>query len=201
MRLRIALAALALVAPLAVPAAAIDAKTEPRQAIADAYRALTRLKSYRIRSTTSGKTTSTTVFEYLAPDRYRMTTERAETVVTPGATYVRYKGGRWAIAPVDVSELIARFRDPKELREVEDAEQSKDFRALGTDALDGINAYVYQYATGVAGQATLAKVWIGAESGLLLKRESEAGYGAEKVRSVQTFDYDRDIMIDPPIHG
>jgi len=33
------------------------------------------------------------------------------------------------------------------------------------------------------------------------KKETDSEYGAEKVRSVQVFDYDRDIMIDAPIHG
>jgi len=200
-RLRAALAALPVAAALLAPQLrALDEKTEPKQALADGFRALLRVKAYRIRSTTTAKTTSTSVFEYRAPDRYRMITERAETVVTPGATYVKYKGGRWAIAPVDVSELISRFRDPKELREVEDP-QSKDFKSLGPEVVDGVPTLVYQYTTLVEGQTSTSKVWLAAANGLPQKKETEAAYGAEKVRSAQTFEYDRDISIDPPIHG
>jgi outer membrane lipoprotein-sorting protein len=195
-----------LLAPLAlvlagVAAHPVDEKTDPKQALLDAYRGLKNLKSYRIIATTTAKTTSTTTLEYVAPDRYRMVTDRAETVVTRGATYIRYKNGRWAIAPVDVSELIARFHDPKEVQEIADPAASRDFKSLGPEVFDGASTFVYQYTTVVEGQKSVAKVWLLAESGLPRKKETDSEYGSEKVRSVQVFEYDRDIMIDPPIHG
>jgi hypothetical protein len=194
-----------LLAPLALllggAAYRLDEKTDAKQALLDAYRRLKNLKSYRIRATTTAKTTSTTVLEYVAPDRFRMVTDRAETVVTRGATYIRYKNGRWAIAPVDVSELIARFRDPKELQEIADPAASRDFKSLGPEVFDGTPTFVYQYTTVLDGQTSVAKVWLLAESGLPRKKETNSEYGSEKVRSVQVFEYDRDIMIDPPIHG
>jgi len=193
----LAAAALSLVAS---SAGALDEKTEPRQALLDGYRLQTRIKSFRIRSTTAAKTTSTTVLEYVAPDRFRMVTERAETVVTPGATYVRYKGGRWAIAPVDVSELIARFREPKELKEIADPAVTKDFKALGPEILDGDQTFVYQYTSAPAEQAAVSKVWLLAPSGLPKKKEADSEYGSEKIHSTQVFEYDRDIKIEAPIY-
>jgi outer membrane lipoprotein-sorting protein len=188
-------------AALALPggaAAALDEKTDPKQALLDAYHGVVKLKSYRIISTTTAKTTSTTVLEYQAPDHFRMVTDRAETVVTPGATYVKYKGGRWAMAPVDVSELIARFREPKELKEIE---TSQDFRLLGPETVNGTPTLVYQYVTVVDGQRTVSKAWLMAGRGLPVKKESTSEYASEKVSSVLDYDYDRDITIDPPIHG
>ncbi len=179
----------------------LDEKSDPKQALVDAYRGLKNLKSYRIIATTTAKTTSTTTLEYVAPDRFRMVTDRAETVVTRGATYIRYKNGRWAIAPVDVSELIARFRDPKELQEIADPAVSRDFKSLGPEVFDGTPTFVYQYTAVVDGQTSVAKVWLLADSGLPRKKETDSEYGSENVRSVQVFEYDRDIMIDPPIHG
>jgi len=194
-----------LLAPLALllggAAYRLDEKADAKQALLDAYRRLKNLKSYRIRATTTAKTTSTTILEYVAPDRFRMVTDRAETVVTRGATYIRYKNGRWAIAPVDVSELIARFHEPKELQEIADPAASRDFKSLGPEVFDGTATFVYQYTTVLDGQTSVARVWLLAESGLPRKKETDSEYGSEKVRSVQVFEYDRDIMIDPPIHG
>ncbi|HKC24275.1 MAG TPA: hypothetical protein VKF32_06015, partial [Thermoanaerobaculia bacterium] len=148
----------------------LDEKSDPKQALVDAYRGLKNLKSYRIIATTTAKTTSTTTLEYVAPDRFRMVTDRAETVVTRGATYIRYKNGRWAIAPVDVSELIARFRDPKELQEIADPAVSRDFKSLGPEVFDGTPTFVYQYTAVVDGQTSVAKVWLLPDSGLPRKK-------------------------------
>lgn len=198
---RLRLAALTTAAVLALPAAragGLDEKTDPKQALVDAYRGVVKLKSYRIVSTTTAKTTSTTILEYQAPDHFRMVTDRAETVVTPGATYVKYKGGKWAMAPVDVSELIARFREPKELKEIE---ASQDFKLLGPETVGGAATLVYQYTTALDGQKTVSKVWLIAGRGLPWKKESTSEYASEKVSSVLEYEYDRDITIDPPIHG
>jgi hypothetical protein len=198
---RFAFAALTTAAVLSLPAmgeGGLDEKTDPKQALLDAYRGVVKLKSYRIISTTTAKTTSQTILEYQAPDHFRMVTDRAETVVTPGQTYVKYRGGKWSMAPVDVSELIARFREPKELKEIE---ASQDFKLLGPETVDGVPTLVYQYTTALEGQKTISKVWLIAGKGLPWKKESTSDYASERVSSVLEYDYDRDIYIDPPIHG
>jgi hypothetical protein len=190
-------AAVLLVAACA-PLLALDERTDPKQALLDGYRALSRVKSYRVRSTTSAKTVSTTVLEYVAPDRVRMITDRAETIVTPGATFIRYKGGLWSVAPVNVSELVSSFRHPKELDELADP-RTTDFKALGAELLEDVQTFVYQYTTSVDEHSTIARVWLGAADGLPRKKETESEYASEKVKSVRLIEYDREISIRSPI--
>lgn len=198
---RIAFASLALTSlltfsALARRADAIDETTDPKQALLEAFKGLQHVKSYRIRSTTIARSVSTTLLEYVAPERFRMVTDRAETIVTRGATYIRYKGGKWAIAPVDVSELIAKFRDPKDLDEVA---QAREIRLVGPELLDSVPTLVYQYVNGEASQPTTTKVWVKVSDGLPKKKEAGSEYGSEKIRSVQIIEYDPNISIQSPL--
>lgn len=190
-------------------AAAISPEENPLDVMSKAMRSQLDAKSFRahIDSTAGDGASSTSVVEYVAPDRYRMVVEaktggqnvKLEYLVVGGATYIKGPDGRWVRTPVDAGALIKGFRDPKMLDELK---KTTDIKFVGRDTLEGQPMLVYEYTQtnplGVKMKA-VSKTWLSAADGLPRKTETEGELDGKKTQTVVTIsDYNTDIKIEAP---
>lgn len=187
----------------------ISENDKPLDAMTKAVHAQLDAKSYRahVDMTASNGTTSKLTIEYVAPDRYHMTTESqtggrqfsVEYVIVGKDTYMKTNGGAWARFPVDMTPMLAAVRNPKML---DDLAKTADVRLVGADTLDGAPVLVYEYTmTNPAGMnlKSTAKTWVSVADGLPRKTESESEMSGVKTKSVATLtDYNTDIKIELP---
>ena len=190
-------------------AAAISPDENPLDVMAKAMRAQLDAKSFRahIVSTAGDGASSTSVVEYVAPDRYRMVVEaktgaqtvKLEYLVVGGATYIKGPDGRWVRSPVDAGALIKGFRDPKMLEELK---KTTDIKFAGRDTLEGQPMLVYEYTqTNPLGMKMKvnSKTWLSEADGLPRKTESEGELEGKKTQTVINIsDYNTDIRIEAP---
>ncbi|MCA1594119.1 MAG: hypothetical protein LC754_16000 [Acidobacteria bacterium] len=191
-------------------AAVISADDKPLDVMTRAMRAQLDAKSYRahITSSTDNGTNSTMVVEYVAPDRYRMTREgqaggkayNMEYVITGDGMFLKAPNGQWVKSPIDASEMIKAFRDPKMLEELA---KTGDVKFIGADVLDGMPMLVYQYTQtnplGMKMKST-AKTWLAVTDGLPRKTETDGEFEGMKTKTLVTIsDYNSDIRIESPI--
>ena len=192
----------------------ITASIDPRGELTKSMSAVIAAKSYRARWVTASDSgsNSTTVMEFVAPDRYRILreadlrgrTSKNETIIVGQDTYMKMGDSPWQKVPVKMGELIAQFRNPKVIEEIS---KSADVKFIGPESVDGSPAMVYQYTYNdpqVRGFKTTAKTWIGAASNLPLKTESEseADMMGKTVKSKSTItysDFGTDIKIERPM--
>jgi hypothetical protein len=169
--------------------------------ITKAMRAQLDAKSYRARmeSTFAGQNTARVV-EFVAPDRFRMTSDTDEIIVVGPESYRRAKGGQWQKFPANIGSMVNAFRDPKMIDELTKNAQVK---FLGPEVLDGTPTLVYEYTLANAfgtNMTSTSKTWIGASDSLPRKSETEAEINKQKSKTVITFyDYNASINIEPPI--
>jgi hypothetical protein len=192
--------------------AAISENDKPVDVMTKAMRAQLDATSYRahVTSSTDDGTINKMVIEYASPDRYRMTGEgqgggagqgfKMEYVIAGGATYIKNPNGGWVKSPIDGSEMIKAFRDPKMLDELA---KTADVKFVGADMLDGAPMLVYQYTQnnpmGMKVRNT-AKTWLSVADGLPRKTETEGEFEGKKIKtSITISDYNADIKIDAPV--
>ena len=192
-------------------AAVISASDNPHDVLLKAMRAQFEAKSYRAHVTTSadGGPAHNMVIEYVAPDRYRMVREAQagdregtmrEFVIVGSGTFIKGPSGQWVRSPVDATEMVKSFRDPKMLDEMA---KTTDAKLLGPELLDGTPTLVYQYTQnnpmGMKMKST-AKTWLAVADGLPRKTEVEGEFSGMKTKTlVTTSDYNSDIKIEAPI--
>jgi hypothetical protein len=191
--------------------AAISESDKPLDVMLKAMRTQLDAKSYRAHATSTlpDGTTNKMLIEYVAPDSYRMTqagqggaagNSTMEYVIVKGAMYMKMPNGQWAKSPVDVSEMIKAFRDPKIL---DDLAKMADVKFVGRDTLDGAPMLVYQYtqnnSMGMKLKST-SKTWVAVANGLPRQTESEGEFNGSKTKTLITMsDYNADIKIESPV--
>lgn len=191
-------------------AGVISADDKPLDAMTRAMRSQLDAKSYRAHVTsTNGDINSAMVIEYVAPDRYRMTTDaqggaagkgfKMEYVIVGGATHIKTPDGKWIKSPVDASGIVKAFRDPKMLDELT---KTADVKFIGPDTIDGAPMLVYQYTQnnpmGMKLKST-SKTWLSVADGLPRKTETEGEFDGKKTKTLVTIsDYNADIKIESP---
>jgi hypothetical protein len=195
-----------------IGAPAITASDKPLDVMTKAMRAQLDAKSYRahVTSTLADGVPSKMLIEYVAPDSFRMTRagqgggtdgdSTMEYVIVRGAMYMKTPDGAWAKSPVDASEMIKSFRDPKMLDELA---KTADVKFIGPDTLDGAPMLVYQYTQnnpmGMNLKST-AKTWLSVADGLPRKTETEGEFNGQKTKTLITIsDYNADIKIESPL--
>ncbi|HEX8130226.1 MAG TPA: hypothetical protein VF527_14070 [Pyrinomonadaceae bacterium] len=191
--------------------AVISANDKPLDVMTKAMRAQLDAKSYRAHVTTTlADGTSNKMFiEYAAPDSFRMTSAGQggaagnpgmEYVIVRGAMYMKTPNGQWAKSPIDASEMIKAFRDPKMLDELE---KTADVKLVGPDTLDGVPMLVYQYTqTNPMGMKlkSTSKTWLSVADGLPRKTETDGEFDGKKTKTLITMsDYNADIKIEAPV--
>lgn len=191
-------------------AGVISPTDKPLDVLTRATRGQLDAKSYRanIKTTSSTNTTSAIAIEYAAPDHYHMTTHSQaagrdttlEYIIVGKDTFMKMNAGAWQRFPVNMSQMINSFRDPKFIDEIT---KSSDVKFVGADTLDGSPMLVYEYTLdNVAGMKikTHAKTWVAVSDGLPRKSESEGEFSGVKTKTEMTvFDYNSDIKIEAPI--
>jgi hypothetical protein len=191
-------------------ASVISADDKPLDVMTKAMRSQLDAKSYRAHVTSSlgDGTNNAMVIEYVAPDRYRMTSDvqvggkgmKQEFVIVGGGTYMKMPNGGWVKSPVDASGIVKAFRDPKMLDELA---KTADVKFVGAETLDGTPMLVYQYTQnnpmGMKLKST-AKTWLSVADGLPRKTETEGEFNGQKTKTLVTIsDYNTDIKIESPI--
>jgi hypothetical protein len=191
-------------------AAIISADDKPLDVMTKAMRAQLDAKSYRahVTSTLDGGTPNKMIIEYVAPDRYRMVNDvqvggrgvSQEFIIVGNGSYLKAPNGQWIKSPVDASEIVKGFRDPKMLDELA---KTADVKFVGPDTLDGAPMLVYQYTQvnpmGLKMTST-AKTWLSVADGLPRKTETEGEFSGKKTKTLVTIsDYNSDIKIESPV--
>ncbi len=179
---------------MATPIVSGDAK----DALLKVFAAQQAAKAYRATATvdSNGKTTHRTV-EYVAPDRYHMKTDTAEVIIIGNKAY-QNANGKWtenaALAGLFQPVLDEFKKMPVEMTDV---------KIVGTDDVNGVKAAVYQFnSSAKVGDQTVnsaVKVWANPANNLPVKQEVTGAFSGVKSTTTQTFDYDPNLKIDPPM--
>lgn len=184
--------------------------------IASALQAQLSSKSFRSTSvSTSGNGTSTTVIEYVAPDRIHLIRTNSgaatpsETIAIKGKGSWQKTGGKWEKSPVDLSDIVFAFLDPKNLDQLKSTIDLGTVQFVGAELLGTTPTFVYQYDQDIkgagAGGADLKgtyKVWVGATDHRVYKVEGDSDSATKagaKIHTLVTYEYDLNIQIDQPI--
>jgi hypothetical protein len=209
--------------PTTVPSPAATSNNAPPASgsgaldlIANAMRAQASAKSFRSTTLTTTETgaTSTTVLEYVAPDRVHMLRtssagQGSESITIKGQGTWQKINGKWTKSPVDMSAAMFAFLDPKLVDQVKTSVNIGTLQLIGPDLLGTTPTFVYQYnmdIKGVGGDGGdlkgSYKVWIGVTDHRVYKEEGDTDSlttpGA-KIHSINTYEWDINIQIQPPI--
>ncbi|HEY0097805.1 MAG TPA: hypothetical protein VGB76_02525 [Pyrinomonadaceae bacterium] len=190
--------------------AAISETDKPLDVMTRAMRAQLDAKSYRAHVTTTlaDNAPNKMIIEYVAPDRYRMVNDMQvggksvsqEFIIVGNGSYIKAPNGQWMRSPVDASEIVKGFRDPKMLDELA---KTADVKFVGADVIGGAPMLVYQYTqNNPMGMQlkSVSKTWLSVADGLPRKTESEGEFQGKKTKTlVSISDYNADIKIESPI--
>lgn len=195
--------------------AALLASGDPQAVVTNARQSLTSQKAYRVRSTSvvsiGGGQTTTSVREFVAPDRTHNIGEGREVITIGNIMYVK-KDGAWQNLGTQMSDMAEKMKERvQQLSPEEKAEATKglsvgDYKSLGDEMLDGVPTAVYemhsQFDTKVQGVGSIVmitKFWIGKSDGLFHKEESDGVEAGMKIKTTKTYEYDPNITIEAPI--
>jgi outer membrane lipoprotein-sorting protein len=155
------------------------------------------IKSFKASMNGEGQTPMRTEMEYVAPDRYRVSTGNAMNVVIIGRTTYMKIGDRWQKMDLPLENAIS------EMRTAFNKEAMKwvsDVKYTGDDTVNGKAAYVYQYHG--KGPENVSehesKLWIAKSNGLPIKVEATYKSGNLKSMTIE-YDYDTPVSIEPPV--
>jgi hypothetical protein len=194
--------------------AALLASGDPQAVVTNAMMSLRTQQAYRIRSTAvmagAGQGT-TSVMEFVAPDRRHNIDDRREVITIGKIMYVK-KDGEWKNMGTQMSDMADKMKDRvQQLSPEEKAEATKglsvgDYKSLGDELLDGVPTGVYEmrskFDTKQAGLPTIemvTKYWIAKSDGLFRKEVSDGEEAGMKVKTTRTYEYDANIRIEAPI--
>ena len=168
--------------------------------LAQAISAQLAAKSYRARMDTvfEEQDRSATV-EFVAPDRFHMTSDFAENIAIGSNTWMKVENKSWQKSPVDMSQALKQFRNPKMLEEMR---KNTTVKALGPDTLDGMPMNVFETITANApgtDSPVHGKIWVGAADNLPRRAETVGEFkGKTSKVTITYFDYNADIKIEAP---
>lgn len=179
---------LALACPLALAA--------PKDELHDAFAKFLQAKSFRATTTDvkNGKPVSTV--EFAAPDRYRVDSDGRRNLIIGDSMYLDMDGQLMKVPVPGVGRMIAQYRDPQFLAEIEGG---LVVQALGEETVDGEPAKVYAYRVTRPARAD-AKTWVSQKNGLPIQTESTGsllGHVSTTRVRYSGFD-DPSIRIDAP---
>ncbi len=190
------------------------ASGDPQAVVANAMQSLRTQQAYRVRSTSvvsiGGGQTTTSVREFVAPDRTHNIGDGQEVIIIGKIMYIK-KGGEWQNLGTQMSDMAEKMKQRvQQLSPAERAEATKgltaDYKSLGDETLDGIPTAVYEMhggfdpkVQGVGSLAMVTKYWIAKSDGLVRKEESDGEEAGIKVKTTSTYEYDPNIRIEAPI--
>jgi hypothetical protein len=193
---------------------ALLASGDPQAVVANAMQSLKSQQAYRVRSTSvvsiGGGQTTTSVREFVAPDRTHNIGDGREVITIGNIMYVK-KDGAWQNLGTQMSDMQEKMKEQvQKMSAAERADATKgltaDYKSLGDEMLDGIPTAVYEMhgafdtkVQGVGSIAMVTKYWIAKSDGLFRKEESDGEEAGMKVKTTRTYEYDPNIRIEAPI--
>ena len=133
------------------------------------------------------------------PDRFHARNAGGEFILVPGKTWMK-QGGQWMAMPMDMSAM-AKSYGPEAMRQMFD--NMTNAKDLGESTLEGRKVRGYEYDTFVTMMGFKAeshvKVWIDADTKVVVRQESDTSAGGQQSKVVQEYEYDSSISIDPPM--
>jgi predicted small lipoprotein YifL len=195
--------------------AALLASGDPQAVVTNAMMSMRTRPAYRIRSTAVmagvGGQGTTSVMEFVAPDRTHNIDGRREVITIGKIMYVK-ENGEWKNLGTQMSDMTDKMKDRlQQLSPEEKAEATKglsvgNYKSLGDELLDGVPTGVYemhsQFDTKVQGVGSIemvTKYWIAKSDGLFRKEESNGSEAGMKIKTTKTYEYDPSIKIEAPI--
>jgi hypothetical protein len=195
--------------------AALLASGDPHAVVTNAMMSMRTQQAYRIRSTAvmagAGGQGTTSVMEFVAPDRRHNIDDGREVITIGKIMYVK-KNGELKNMGTQMSDMADKIKDRvQQLSPDEKAEATKglnvgDYKSLGDEVLDGVPTRVYemhsQFDTKVQGVGSIVmvtKYWIAKSDGLFRKQESDGVEAGMKIKTTETYEYDPSIRIEAPI--
>lgn len=195
--------------------AALLASGDPQAVVTNAMMSMRTQQAYRIRTTAlmvgAGGQGTTSVMEFVAPDRRHNIDGRREVITIGKIMYVK-EDGEWKNLGTQMSDLTDKMKDRiQQLSPEEKAEATKglsvgDYKSLGDELLDGVPTGVYEmrskFDTKQAGLPTVevvTKYWIAKSDGLFRKQESNGEEAGMKIKTTETYEYDPSIKIEAPM--
>ena len=179
----------------------VSGADNPLDVLSKAVSAQLEAKSFRARMTTAidGGKESTRIVECIAPDRFHISGDQDEMILTGGNVYMKTGGGEWTRLLFDPTQMINQIRDTKQLDEIR---KSTDVVPIGAETVDGVPTMAYRYTMknpfGM-NSTSICKMWVSLADSLPRKMEVEGEFNKTKTRSVVTYyDYGADIKIEPP---
>src|ERR1700682_272320 len=193
---------------------ALLASGDPQAVVTNAMLSLRTQQAYRVRSTSvvsiGGGQTTTSVREFVAPDRTPNIENGREVIIIGKIMYVK-KGAEWQNLGTQMSDMQEKMKDQvQNMSATQKAGATKgltaDYKSLGDEMLDGIPTAVYEMHSqldtkveGVGSIVTITKFWIGKSDGLFHKEESNGEEAGMKVKTTKSYEYDPSIKIEAPI--
>ena len=138
--------------------------------------------------------TSTSIIDYVAPDRFRVQNETSEIIVIGDTTY-QNDGNGWDILEVNMAAIINQYRNASILEKI----TLSNLQVLTDETLDGKPCTVYSYTQDFEGIVSEDKLWVEKSTGLPLKLESQGDVLGTASRSVTLYDYDSGLEIAAPM--
>jgi hypothetical protein len=174
------------------------ASADPKAALDSSLKKQLGLNSYSgtLVGEFQGKST-TSLIEYLAPDRYHMKNSVVEAILIGKTTYVSL-AGKWMKLNMDMTSLINSFRNPALLEA-----GISNAAYIGTDQVNGAAADVYSYTSTAnfngSKLSANVKVWITRQDNLPAKMEVTGQVGGVNTLSTIKYDYSSKVTIEPPM--
>jgi hypothetical protein len=190
------------------------ASGDPQTVVTNSMVLLGTQPAYRVRSTSvvsvGGGHTTTSVREFVAPDRTHNIGDGHEVIMIGKIMYIK-KNGEWQNLGTQMSDMAEKMKQQaQQLSPAERAEATKgvtaDYKSLGDEILDGTPTAVYEMrggldpkVEGVGSIAMVTKYWIAKSDGLVRKKETDGQEAGMTVKTTSTYEYDPAIRIEAPI--
>ena len=133
------------------------------------------------------------------PDRFHARNPGGEFIVVPGGTYMK-QGGQWMKMPMDMSAMIQSMT-PGAIRQ--QFENMTNAKALGEKTIDGETLLGYEYDTSATMMGIKAEshvvAWVDPDTKRIVRQEVEGKAMGQTSKTVQVYEYDDSISIDPPM--
>ncbi|WP_395679167.1 hypothetical protein [Dokdonella sp.] len=168
----------------------------PKEDLHAAFAKFLAAKSFRATATDVKKGEQVSKMEFVAPDRYRIDSAGHPSLIIGDTMYMDIGGKMQAVPVPGVGRMVAQYRNPEFLGEME---AGMDVKALGDETVDGEPAKVYAY-TLTKPMKSDAKTWVSVNTGLPIQIESTGtfmGHTATTRVHYSGFD-DPSIHIDAP---
>lgn len=132
--------------------------------------------------------------KFLAPDRFYLKQGENEAIVIGKDSYIK-ENGKWVRSKEDLSGLMSLSRDTMSEEVIK---KIRNVRVIGNVQVNGKETTLYEHKINENGVQITNKLWVAADSGLLMKSERETKIGNRLSRLSIYFDYEKPVTIEAP---